>query len=101
MKGIVVFYINFESFDLEKITPILKLIKSENQPIVDKVLEDGYSVMFVATQNEASRVEKIDFDMPFPRYIAPHMDITKHEELVSNAIAAANSSYLKDDKEDE
>lgn len=82
MKGIVVFYINFYPEHNQDITQIVKLIKETNKELFDKINEGmDYQVMLVPTTKEACRVEKIDFDKPFPRFIAKtHLDLVDVEK---------------------
>ena len=47
----------------------------------DKIRENGYEVMFIGTTKEGTRVEKIDFDAPFPRSILPKMDIVDYSDI--------------------
>lgn len=82
MKGIVVLYINFYPDHNQDITQIIKLIKETNKELFDKI-NDGmdYQVMLVPTTKEACRVEKIDFDKPFPRFLnKTHVDLVEVEK---------------------
>lgn len=69
MRGFITFFVNYHS-DLGQ-TPdeVLNLHKIHNKAVVEKVQDAGYEVMFVACTKEACRVEKVDFDQPFPRYV--------------------------------
>jgi len=69
MKGYVVFYINFFPDLGQDIETIFKMIISHNKDMLDKAREHGeYEIIFVPTTKEATRVEKVDFDRPFPRF---------------------------------
>lgn len=69
MKGYVIFYINFFPDLGQDMETIFKMIVSHNKEMLDKVREQGeYDIIFVPTTKEATRVEKIDFDRPFPRF---------------------------------
>jgi hypothetical protein len=69
MKGYVIFYINFFPDLGQDMETIFKMIISHNKEMLDKVREHGeYDIIFVPTTKEATRVEKIDFDRPFPRF---------------------------------
>lgn len=96
MKGFITFYVNFPEYREEIVKPMLQMIRNENEAVVSKLLEDGYMVIFFPTHGEACRVDKIDYDQPFPRFVAPHMDITKHEQMVANAIAATSHRRVDD-----
>ena len=71
MKGIMTFYMNVEEVDDGKESEYLDLMKRTNADLIQKLEESGYGVMIVPVEKESSRVEKIDFNMPFPRYILP------------------------------
>lgn len=60
----------------------LEILKNLNSGSIQKMEEAGYGVMVVPVKNESSRVEKVDFDMPFPRFILPHVDIVEHDKII-------------------
>lgn len=69
MKGYVIFYINFFPDLGQDMETIFKMIVSHNKEMLDRLKEHGeYDIIFVPTTKEATRVEKIDFDRPFPRF---------------------------------
>jgi hypothetical protein len=69
-KGFIVFYINYFPEQGQNVDDTINLIRNQNKALLDKLKEDGeYDVMFVPTVKEASRVEKVDFGMPFPRFV--------------------------------
>jgi hypothetical protein len=80
MKGIIVFYINFFPEYKQSVDDTLTLVKNHNRDLIEKVKNSDYDVMFVPTTKEASRVEKIDFDKPFPRFVVPVPNTIKIEE---------------------
>lgn len=82
MKGFVVFYINFFPELGQNVEEILALMKKFNADVITKIQEDGYNVMFVGTTKEATRVEKVDFEHPFPRHVLPHVDLVDHQDMV-------------------
>ena len=85
MKGLLVFYVNFPTESEKDVTETLALTKEFNKDWINEMHELGdYQVMFVPTIGEASRVEKIDFDQPFPRYVLPHVDVLQNEKVVSD-----------------
>lgn len=63
MKGFVVFYVNFPTLGQDALDT-LKLIKSQSTEMIEKCNADGYDVMWMPTQNEASRVDKVDYESP-------------------------------------
>jgi hypothetical protein len=69
-KGFIVFYINFFPEQGQNVDETITLIRNQNKALLDQLKADGeYDVMFVPTTKEASRVEKVDFDAPFPRFV--------------------------------
>lgn len=71
-KGILVFYINYFPDSGQKVEDIINIVRQQNKDLIDKLEGNGegdYKVMFVPTTKEASRVEKIDFDQPHPRFV--------------------------------
>ncbi len=78
LKGVVVFFVNLYPDMGQDVYTTMKMIKEMNKPLTDNLSEDGqYVVLFVPTTKEASRVEKVDYDSPFPRYMPKSHDIMK------------------------
>lgn len=78
MKGVVVFFVNLYPDLGQDVRSTMNMIKEMNQPLANSLTEDGqYVALFVPTHREATRVEKIDYDGPFPRYMAKSLDIQK------------------------
>lgn len=76
MKGIIIFYINFIGDRLpDDWEETVQALKNQNKDLIDMCKQDGYQLIFTPTVKEASRVEKVDFDKPFPRFVAPHVEI--------------------------
>lgn len=77
MKGIIVFYIDVHPECNQETQQVVDLMVRINQPVLDRIKADGdYQVIFVPTTKEACRVEKIDFDKPYPRFLPKtHGDI--------------------------
>lgn len=70
MKGIVTFYINIHPTEGQDIATIVEVFKTANKDLLERVnKESDYVVAVVPTTKEACRVEKIDFEKPFPRSI--------------------------------
>lgn len=82
MKGFIVFFINYFpdlGQDIEQSIQIMRVINTE---VIKKFNEYGYEVMFIGTTKEGTRVEKVDFDLPFPRYVLPRIDIVDNDEMM-------------------
>ena len=69
LKGIIVFYINFSKDDSRNQEQFMSFIRDTNKLWIERTEKEGYGTMFVPTVGEASRIEKIDFDFPFPRFL--------------------------------
>lgn len=79
-KGILVFFVNFNPEVNADIPETLKLIKETNKEICDEIEEDGrYKILIIPTVKEGSRIEKVDWDMPFPRIIPGGSDSCEEE----------------------
>lgn len=101
MKGIVVFYINFHPEYNQEIQSSIDVVLKANKEIMDRINKDSdYQVMIVPTTKEACRVEKIDFDKPFPRYIArTHLDVVDEEKKKADRDATKERERLEKEKE--
>jgi hypothetical protein len=82
MKGIVVFYINFHPEYQQDVQTTIDTVLKANAALLEKIhKESDYQVMVVPTTKEACRVEKIDFDKPFPRYLPrTHFDLAEFDK---------------------
>jgi hypothetical protein len=82
MNGIIVFYMNFHPEHNQDPLQAIDLLRKVNQELFDKINKDGhYNVAIVPCTKEACRVEKIDFDKPFPRYASKtHVDLNEDEK---------------------
>jgi hypothetical protein len=70
-KGVINLFMNFCPEVNFEAAEVLALVQSVNEEAFKVISEDGrYQVMVVPTTKESSRVEKIDFDMPFPRFVS-------------------------------
>jgi predicted fused transcriptional regulator/phosphomethylpyrimidine kinase len=69
IKGFITFYVNFFPDLNQDIKQTLDMAANYNKETIEKIKEANYEVMFVPTTKEASRVEKVDFDKPHPRFI--------------------------------
>lgn len=66
-KGILIYYLNRDTFThLGSEEKILETLVKANQLLIKQSEESGHPVLFVPCVHEATRIEKIDFDKPFP-----------------------------------
>jgi len=93
MKGILTFFVNFFPENGENAQETLQFIKEFNKDLIEQCTANDYGVMFVPTTKEASRLEKVDWDHPFPRYVAPHIDLEENDRIMA--------SMKKEHKDDE
>jgi|GEM_PF-4275022 hypothetical protein len=78
LKGVIVFWVNLCPDMGQNTRTTLEMVKEMNQGLTDSICEDGgYSLVFVPTFKEATRIEKVDYDSPYPRYKAKSLDIQK------------------------
>lgn len=69
MKGLIVFYMNFWPDLNQDPQQAVDLMRRINQDVIEAIMkETDYRVMVVPCTKESCRVEKVDFDQPFPRY---------------------------------
>lgn len=71
MKGIIAIYINFPEAVLaeQNVQATIDLLIASNRTVIDRIKkENDYEIMVVPTREEACRIEKIDFSLPFPRF---------------------------------
>jgi hypothetical protein len=80
-NGLIMFYINYRPEDGEDVKKRKELLWECNKEIFDKIQsETSYRIAVVPTTKESCRVEKMDFDKPYPRYLAKtHGDIGEEE----------------------
>lgn len=69
LKGFITFFVNYHTDMAQSAEEIVVLHKNLNKDVVEALQKSGYEVMFVACTKEACRVEKVDFDQPFPRFV--------------------------------
>lgn len=78
LHGIVMLYVNMYPDLGQDIESTMKMVKEMNKPLIERLAEDGrYVVLFIPTTKEATRIEKIDYDAPYPRYMPKSIDISK------------------------
>lgn len=81
MSGIINYYLYIPEGTPDGST-IIDLFYKVNQSVFDKIIkESGYVIMVVPTTvKEACRVEKIDYEKPFPRYASKtHIDFAEED----------------------
>lgn len=79
LKGIMIFYVNLYPDLGQELESTLAMIKEMNRPLIERLTKDGrYVYLLVPTTREATRVDKIDYDSPFPRYLPNSIDIHKN-----------------------
>ncbi len=78
LKGVVFFYFNLYPDLGQQVAATMQMIKEMNKPLIEKLSEDGrYVCILVPTTKEATRVEKVDYNSPFPRYMPRSLDVQK------------------------
>lgn len=80
MKGIIFCYLNFHPQHNQTGDDLINLVKNQNKDLIAELEKTDYRMAFVATCEEACRVEKVDFDQPFPRFKPNFVDMAKEEE---------------------
>ena len=88
MKGIITFYLNTHLGEGRSSTEEVELFIKVNQNLFEKNNLDGqYMIAVVPTTKEACRIEKIDFDKPFPRSIPINQkELDKDEDVEDKEI---------------
>ena len=83
MKGFIVFYCNYYP-ELNQTAEVhMQIAKNQNTDLIAMLKEEGYEVMFIPCTKESTRVEKVDLDLPYPRFVAPHMDVVENDRIIS------------------
>lgn len=78
LQGVVFFFINVLPDLDQDIEETVNMIKTFNGPLVQKIHADGrYVCMFVPTTKEATRIQKVDFNAPFPRLVGRSLDVMR------------------------
>jgi len=78
IKGIILFFVNLYPDLGQDIKVYMNIYKEMSKPLIDKLAQDGrYIPIFAPVHKEATRIEKIDFDAPFPRF-------TNNDEIVKS-----------------
>ena len=102
-NGLINLFINFHPEVKFEVDEVLSVIKEVNKEAFDLISKDGrYQIMIVPTTKEASRIEKVDFDMPFPRLTSEGKSNTNNiSKIVKEMIEANKENKELDDKYDE
>jgi hypothetical protein len=69
-QGIVTFYINVNPDEGLDVTQTIELFRAANKELIEATKDSDYQIAIVPTTKEACRVEKVDFDKPFPRALS-------------------------------
>lgn len=81
MKGILTFYLNFPDQNHD-IHGLIETFRQCNKDLLKQIEDEtGYKTCVVPTIKEACRIEKIDFDKPYPRFVPrTHIDLAAIEK---------------------
>lgn len=80
LTGVITMFINFSTEMDVDVAETLNLIREVNKEIFEEIEKNaGYKVLMVPTTKEGSRIEKIDWDLPFPR-IVPGRAVEEDED---------------------
>lgn len=75
MKGILTFFINFHPELEQDVCQTIATFRQLNKDLFEEIHSNtDYRVAVVPTTKEACRIEKIDFDKPFPRTVPRNHD---------------------------
>jgi hypothetical protein len=97
MQGIITFYINFHPDLGQDVEKTIEIFKQMNKDLIDHINKDsGYLVAIVPTTKESCRIEKVDFDKPFPRFVPNYTNITDAEKRKEDR--AAERAYAKEER---
>lgn len=78
LKGIVVFFVNLYPDLGQDVKMTMNTYKQMSKPLIDSMTSDGrYVPIFAPVHKEATRIEKVDFDAPFPRFNPNNEDIVR------------------------
>jgi hypothetical protein len=78
LKGIIVFFVNLYPDLGQDVQISMNVVKEMSKSLIENLSQDGrYVTLFVPTHKEATRVEKVDYDSPFPRFSANSFDLVK------------------------
>ena len=80
MKGIIVIYLNRDPMPMVEQEQLMQMLVKHHTEVLKNAKEEGYEMMFVPTEHEASRAEKIDFDKPFPFHPVDRMRKEEKED---------------------
>lgn len=99
LKGFITLYVNFHPEVKVDPAQVMSLIQEINKEALHQIAEDGqYQIMVVPTTKEASRIEKVDYDSPFPRLTPKKVSKTKTGVVAPTKIP---KMVVEDDDEDD
>jgi hypothetical protein len=85
-----------------KIDPaeVMPMVYKINEEAIRIIAEDGqYQLMIVPTTKEASRIEKVDYEMPFPRFVPKKIESKKQAAAAATKILKEMIDDYEDDDE--
>ena len=82
MQGIITFYINWHPDIGQDHQQTIELFRQANKDLIEEIHSTtGYKVCVVPTTKESCRIEKVDFDKPYPRFVSKlHIDLADLEK---------------------
>ena len=78
LEGLILFWVNLYPDMGQDTRETLEMLKETNKPLIDQMIEERYVFLFVPTFKEATRIEKIDYDGPYPRCKFKTLDVQVH-----------------------
>lgn len=102
LKGIITFYINFHPEHDQDVQASIDIVFKANKEVIDRINAGGdYLVMVIPTTKEACRVEKVDFEKPFPRYLPKtHIDLDVLDKRKADREAAKEKERDRQERAD-
>jgi len=99
ITGIISLMVNFHPDTVNEIPETLRLIREINKEALELIDKDGvFKLLIVPTTKEGSRVEKVDWDYPFPRLIPSKEKNSKKSK--DEEFAEVKKVMLDDDDDD-
>lgn len=85
MTGMFVFYVNYHPEIGQKPEDLIDVMRAQNKALFEYLDQQlGYGTMFIPVTKESCRVDKIDFEKPWPRYVAPHIDVDQNDKIINS-----------------
>jgi len=102
-NGVIVFYLNYNP-NIEGLSfkDQVEIFKELNADFIKQLeVESNYRVAIVPTTKESCRVEKMDFDHPFPRFVPNNVDVRENEQNRLLIKQFMEKKYKEDAKNEE